>query len=198
MNENQSDKPTITVNGDNPICVNFSSRIDQITGPALIAALSQCSNEDYDEIHLLLSTPGGTVADGIAIYNFIRALPVSLITYNIGQVYSIGNVVYQAGEKRISATSSSFMFHGVGFDVKNARLELKQLRERTRSIENDQALITDIMVRHTRLGVDDLNSLFLDMAHIRADEALERGITDEILDIRLPEGMPICPLVFQG
>ena len=137
------------------------------------------------------------MVDGIAIYNFIRTLPIPLITYNIGQVNSIGNIVYQAGQKRVASKTSSFMFHGVGFDIKNARMELKQLSERMQGLQNDQALITEIMVRHTSLEADDVDLLFLDMAYIRAEEALNRGITDKITDIRLPHGMPIFPLVFQ-
>jgi len=169
-----------------------------VTTSALGGVLADVANKNHDEIHMLLSTPGGTVQDGIAIYNFIRALPVPLITYNIGQVNSIGNVVYQAGQRRIASKTSSFMFHGVGFDIKNARMELKQLRERMQSITNDQNLITDIMVRHTNLSAQNVNALFLEMENIRANEALERGITDEVTDIRLLKQMPILSLVFQG
>ena len=70
------------------------------------------------------------------------------------------------------------------------------MQEITKSIENDQSLITDIMVRHTNLSPDDLNTLFLNMAHIRANEALDRGLTDEVIDICLPKEMPIRSLVF--
>jgi len=190
-------RKTIDIKGKNPVCVSFVSQIDLATTSPLIATLSELVNKNHDEIHLFLSTSCGSVADGIAIYNFIRALPVPLITYNIGQVNSIGNVVYQAGENRIASKTCSFMFHGVGFDIKNARMELKDLRERTQSIENDQGLITNIMVERTSLPVDKVNSMFLEMENIGADEALECGLTDEVTDFRLPNGMPIVSLVFQ-
>jgi len=91
------------------------------------------------------------------------------------------------------------MFHGVGINAPpNTRLELKLLREITQSIKNDQSLITDIMIRHTRLSVSDLDKLFLNLDHIRADKALERGLVDEVADFCLPAGMPIFSLVFQG
>ena len=188
---------TVVVNGKKPICINFGSSVSPVTNSALSGVLADVVRKDHDEIHLFLSTPGGTVQDGIAIYNFIRALPVPLITYNIGQVNSIGNVIYQAGQKRVASKTSSFMFHGVGFDIENTRMELKELRERTQSIENDQALITDIMARHTPLSPEDVNALFLQMEFFGANEAFKRGITDEVTDIRLPKGMPILSLVFQ-
>ena len=190
--------PTIEIMGEKPICVSFTSPISPATAPVLTGALADVVNKGNDEIHLFLSTPGGTVQDGIAIYNFIRSLPVPLIVYNIGNVNSIGNVVFQAAGRRVASRTSSFMFHGVGFDIQNARLELKQLRERMQGIENDQSLITDVMVRHTNLDRTHVNNLFLEMAYLKANEALEHGITDEVSDINLPKGVPILQLVFKG
>jgi len=163
----------------------------------LQSTVADAANNAFDEIHLFLSTPGGTVHDGIAIYNIIRALPIPVRTYNMGNVNSIGNVLFQAGRHRICAEASSFMFHGVGFDVHKARMELKQLKEQTISIENDQSLIAGIMERHTSLSREDIDDLFLKMAYMSAQDAIERGIADEIRDIRLPPGLPIQQLVFQ-
>jgi len=188
----------IEILGERPVCVSFNAPVGPHTASPLMGAVAQFSNAGHDEIHLLLSTPGGTVADGITIYNFLRSLPARVVTYNMGSVNSLGNVIYQAGDKRISAPASSFMFHGVGFDIANARMELKQLKERVEGIKNDQSMISDIMVRHTMLGAEDVDKLFLDMAFLNAHEALQRGITDEVRDIHLPKGLPVQQLIFQG
>lgn len=191
-------KKTIQINGEKPCCISFNSQINSETSSALMAVMSNAVNEGHDEIHFMLNTPGGTVADGIATYNFIRSLPAQVIAYNMGTVDSIGNVLYQVGEKRICAKASSFMFHGVGFDVNNTRFELKQLNEKVQNIKNDQDKISKIMVKHTRLNMRDVNDLFLEMAFLKADEAVDRGIADEVRDIHLPSGLPIIHLVFQG
>jgi ATP-dependent protease ClpP protease subunit len=187
----------IEITGKKPICISFLSAISPQTTPAFVGALANAVNNGHDEIHLLLSTPGGTTQDGIAIYNTLRALPVPVRTYNVGNVNSIGNVIYQAGCRRICAENSSFMFHGVGFDIQNARLELKQLNEQVRSIQNDQSLIASIITRHTGLAEQEVDRLFLAMEYMNAKTALERGIADEIGDIRLPKGVPIHQLIFQ-
>lgn len=189
--------PEVEVQGQQPICISFSSPISPSSACVLQGALGKATNEGHDEIHLFLSTPGGNVREGIAIYNFIRSLPVPVVCYNVGSVDSIGNVVFQSAERRVAATASSFMFHGVGFDIQSARLELKELRERMQGITNDQSLISDIMVRHTNLSRGDVEQLFLDMAYLRAEEALECGITDEVRDILLPKGIPILQLILQ-
>ncbi len=162
-----------------------------------MGALVNAANQGHDEIHLLLSTPGGSVSDGITLYNLIQALPVPVHIYNIGTVDSIGNVIYLAGQRKIAATNSSFMFHGVGFDITQpTRLELKDLQERIGTARNSQSLMANIIIRHTKLNIDQVNEMFLEMAHITAQEALERGITDEVCDIRLPKGLPMQQLIF--
>jgi len=66
------------------------------------------------------------VRDGVTLYNFIRSLPVKTIMHNIGIIDSIANVVFLAANERYANPSSSFLFHGVGFDVNQpARLEEK-------------------------------------------------------------------------
>jgi len=183
--------------GQRPICISFSSPVNNQTTSAFMAMLAKAVNDGHDDLHLLLSSPGGGVADGITAYNFMRALPIKITTYNIGTVDSIGNVIFQGGRHRVANPTSRFMFHGVGFDVQQARFELKQLRERTQNIQNDQSMINEILVRHTNLSTEDVEKLFLEAAFINSRDAKERGLVDEVIDINLPPGMPILQLVFQ-
>lgn len=185
------------VKGSNPVCVSFTSQVDSITAPALLSALTQCFNNQHDEIHLLMSTPGGSVSDGIAIYNFICSLPIDVHTYNIGTCDSIGNVIFAAGTTRTAFPASRFMFHGVGFDIQMARFELKDVNERKSNIENDQSMIADILVKHTNLAAEDVQRLFLEAAFLRSMEAKERGIVEEVREVCIPKGMPVLQLVFQ-
>jgi ATP-dependent Clp protease, protease subunit len=180
-----------------PFYVSFNSEVNQITGPALIATVGQQVGAGFNELHLLLSTPGGHVAQGIAIYNMLRALPISVTTYNVGSVNSIGNVIFLAGSKRYASQTSSFMFHGVGFDVQSARFEEKMLKERLQGIQNDQKLIGEIIVRHTKISATAAEKLFLEAAFVGTVEAKKLGIIDDILDVQIPAGAPFLQLVFQ-
>jgi hypothetical protein len=51
----------------------------------------------------------------------------------MGNIDSIGNAIFLAGKTRKACTHSTFMFHGVGFDI-HQRLEEKNLREGLDSI----------------------------------------------------------------
>jgi ATP-dependent protease ClpP protease subunit len=89
------------------------------------------------------------------------------------------------------------MFHGVGFDIEKARFEEKVLRERLNSLQNDQKLIAEIIIRHTKITDAEVEKLFLEMAFVSADEAKGRGIIDDIVDVQVPKGAAFLQLVFQ-
>lgn len=64
------------------------------------------------------------------LYAFLRGVPFDLIVHNVGNVDSIGNAIFLAGQTRYACPQATFMFHGVGFDQHPGRLEEKILRER--------------------------------------------------------------------
>jgi ATP-dependent protease ClpP protease subunit len=125
----------------------------------------------------------------------VRAMPISVTTYNVGTVNSIGNVVFLAGDRRYSARASNFMFHGVSLEVKSARFEEKAVRERLQGIRNDQKLIGDIIVRHTRISESEVHKLFLEAAFVGAEQAKRLGIVDDVIDVKIPRGAPFVQLV---
>ena len=105
------------------VYVSFSAEIVPHTTESLIGLLSEQVNKGVKNIYLMLSTPGGSVMHGMNLYNVLRGMPLHLTTHNVGNVDSIGNAVFLAGEKRYACNHSTFMFHGVGFGI--ARLSVE-------------------------------------------------------------------------
>ncbi len=181
--------------------ISFLADINTVTASALMGTIGQHMNQNqgtFRELHLLLSTMGGQVPAGIALYNMLMGLPVKVITHNTGTVNSIGNVIFLAGAERYAAKISSFMFHGVGFDIQNQRFEEKMLVERLDSLKNDQNLIADIIIQRTKIRSEEVKDLFLRAGFLRANEAKARGIIDDIRQVKVPKGAPFLQLVFQG
>jgi Clp protease len=54
-----------------------------------------------DNFYVLLK-PGGSIQSGIALYNFLRAIPATVTTHNVGNVDSIGNAVFLAADERLA------------------------------------------------------------------------------------------------
>ena len=181
-----------------PIYISFSAEINQTTTEGLLSVCAQKVNEKVEEINLLFSTAGGAVINGINLYNVLRAMPFKLIVYNVGSVNSIGNVVFLAGDERYASPTSSFMFHGVGFDItQTTRLEEKLLRERLDAIASDQSLIASIIAERTNIDAQEVSSLFLEASTKDATFAKEKGIVDDIRDVQIPKGATVLQLAFK-
>jgi ATP-dependent Clp protease protease subunit len=178
--------------------ISFSAEISPQTTETLIAVLGEQANNKVDEVYLMLSTPGGFVANGLNLYNVLRALPFKLIIHNVGNVDSIGNAIFLAGVERYACPHSTFMFHGVGFDTKTGqRFEEKILRESLGSLLQDQRRIGDIIRQHTNLDARKIRNLFREARTKDADYAKSVGIVHDIRDVKIPPGSPIISLVFQ-
>lgn len=177
--------------------VSFSAEINPSTTENLIAAMTQLCNTGASEIHLMLSTPGGSVMHGMTLYNVLRALPVKLVTHNTGNVDSIGNVIFLAGLERRACQHSTFMFHGVGFDVTGGvRLVDQNLREYLDSIAADHKRIGSIMGHHTSLNEADVVDLFKEARTKDASWAQGVGMVHSVCEPQVPTGVPIHSLVF--
>ena len=179
------------------IYVSFSAEINPTTTESLIALLCQHASKGVGHVYLLLSTPGGVVMNGLNLYNTLRGLPFQLTTHNVGNVDSIGNALFLAGDTRYACPHSTFMFHGVGFDILNQRFEEKLLRERLDSILSDQARIGAIIKERTRLDQKVIEGLFREAQTKDATFARKHGIVDEVRDVQIPQGAPIYSLVFK-
>ena len=63
--------------------INFHAPINQLTTQNLMTAISQKMAAGTTDFYILLSTPGGDVASGITVYNFLRGLPHPVTMHNV-------------------------------------------------------------------------------------------------------------------
>jgi ATP-dependent Clp protease, protease subunit len=178
--------------------VNFIAEIVPKTVESLMGVTSDLVNRGHSSIYLMLSSPGGSVAEGIALHNYLRSLPVHLTTHNIGSVNSIANIVFLAGERRLACNHTTFMFHGVSPQTQAPQsFERKVLRENLASVESDEKRIGGIVAERTKLSQSTIDTFFLEAKTLGAEEALNGGIVHEIGQASIPKGCPVFSLVFQ-
>jgi ATP-dependent protease ClpP protease subunit len=179
------------------VYISFSAEIRQLPAETLIATLANCANAQVKQVYLLLSTFGGNVTNGFNLYNLMKGMPFELITHNVGSINSIGNVVFLAGSKRYATSHSTFMFHGVGFDIQNQRFEEKDLQEKLNGLQNDQQRIANLIAQHTSITESEITEFFRTGQTKDALFAKDKGIIHEIRDVTLSPNYPIVTLVFQ-
>jgi ATP-dependent protease ClpP protease subunit len=180
-----------------PAFISFCADINPQTTEILLGNVSALIGQGFREIHLLLSTPGGSVQHGITMYNLLRGMPIELITHNTGNVDSIGTVVFLAGKVRRACPQATFMQHGVacGFPGPTQLFE-KNLQETLASVQADQGRIADIYKERAGIEKADAEKLFLGETRMTAEDAKTRGLVHEIRDVSIPNGSPVLQLVF--
>jgi ATP-dependent protease ClpP protease subunit len=177
--------------------INFHAGINLATVQNLMAAVSQKMMMGTTEFYFLFSTPGGAVMSGLTLYNFLRGLPTPVTMHNVGNVDSIGNAIFMAADaqRRFACAHSTFMFHGVGYDVQNARVEEKNSREMLHGILADQKRIGDILVQRSGLTATQSRKLFREARTKDAPQALSAGIVSDVRDVQIPAGADVVSLV---
>ena len=80
--------------------VHFIGPINHNSACAVRNCCLQALQNGATEIELHLSTEGGNMTAGFALYFFLKSLPLPLTTHNIGSVESVGVVIFLAGQKR--------------------------------------------------------------------------------------------------
>lgn len=180
-----------------PAFVSFCAEIVPPTSEVLLSNVAALVNQGFREIHLLLSTPGGIVALGIAIYNVLRGLPINLTTHNVGNVDSIGAVIYLAGEHRYACPQATFMLHGVSFTSPGpSQFFEKNLKERLASIQADHERIKAIYNERAGINPETAEQFFLGESTISAADSVASGITHEVRPVQIPAGSPVLQLIF--
>ena len=125
-------------------------------------------------------------------------MPFDLTIHNVGNVDSIGNVIFLAGTTRYAAANATFMFHGVGIDVQAPiRLEEQSLNDYLAIILSDQTKMGDIIADRSRIKREEIAELFRTQQTQTADWALQRGIIEDIRDFNIPPGSPVLSFVIQ-
>jgi ATP-dependent protease ClpP protease subunit len=143
---------------------------------------------------LLMSSGGGNLEDGFSLYTLLRSLQVELVTVNMGQIASIANVPFLAGNHRIACPDAYFHFHDFDYgfvgahtmsrdNIADTRLQLEIARTNKKSIFKDRTKLTDA----------DFEALhFLEEPAVQdASFAKSKGIIHDISFPNLPAGTPI-------
>lgn len=118
----------------------------------------------------ILNTPGGEVDQGLGIYDLLKGRAKRC--YCVGQVASMGIFILQAFPERISLPHTQFLVH-FGSEENTSTREKKF---NTIVFRQMKAIL------HSRVNVRSINPWFATETYFTAEQALKKGIIDEIVD----------------
>ncbi|MCL2818115.1 MAG: ATP-dependent Clp endopeptidase proteolytic subunit ClpP [Actinomycetia bacterium] len=167
--------------------VFLSGEINEITANLTIAQLLHLESMDPDkDIALYINSPGGSVVDGLAIYDTMQFVKPDVATYCMGQCASMAAVLLAAGTKgkRFALPHSRVLIHqpmggtqGQASDIEIQAKEMLRIREELNRILADHTGKTIKQV-HNDTDRDNIMS---------AEDAKAYGLVDDVLTQRIAE-----------
>lgn len=133
------------------------------------------------KIELQINSPGGSVFDGVAIYNALRAHSAHVTTRVDGVAASIASVIAQAGDHRTMMSGARLMIHEAsGIAIGNA----KDMRDFADLLESTNETIAEIYAsRSGKEAAEFADILASGTDHwMSAQQSVEMGLADEVLD----------------
>lgn len=145
-----------------------------------------------ESITILLSSPGGQVSAGITAYNFLMGIPAEVVTFNTGQVDSIGVVLYCAGLKRYCSPNSRFLIHGIGFDaIQGQRFDERYLAERIEGLKNERITISEIISSNSKMSLEQVEGDMFKGVILTPQQAIKYGLVHEIKKALFEKGADV-------
>lgn len=139
---------------------------------------------DADEIHVYINSTGGSVAEGLAIYNVLKSHAAKVYTYASGFACSAASVVFMAGEERIMYASSLLMIHNAWtYGEGNASYFRKQAEDLDTIT---QASVKAYMER-VSISEDEVKEMMEKETWLSAEKAKEYGFATKIYEEKTEE-----------
>lgn len=110
--------------------------IDEDSANGIIAQMLYLDSLSNEEITCYINGPGGSVYDGLAIYDTSKIVKSPIKTVNVGKAFSMSAVLMLMGQERQGLKHSRIMIHqpmgeavGQASDIKITHEEIQKLKK---------------------------------------------------------------------
>lgn len=160
---------------------NFWGGVGAKSAAECVYQLGIWANQSNDPISVIFNSPGGSVIDGLALYDYIKELQaggVPVNTHSIGMAASMGGVLLQAGGVRTMGANAYLLIHEVSSGAGGKMTELEDEIEFLRRLQDRLVLI---LAERSTMTARQIKSRWKRKDWwLGAAEAMELGFIDEI------------------
>ena len=162
----------------------LGEEVNPTTASLVVAQLLHLEGLDPDkDIQLYINSPGGSITDGMAIYDTMQYIKCDVSTICVGMAASMGAFLLSAGAKgkRIALPNAEIMIHqpsaGTQGQITDMALHLKRL-------EIIKKRMNTLLAANCGKSVEQVTADCERDNFMTAEEALEYGLVDKIITNR--------------
>ena len=141
------------------------------------------SVDSKSEITIRINSLGGSVQDGLALYDAIMLAKSPVRTVCIGTCASMGALIFLAGDKREMMEHGRIMIHDPAFggEASISGLKPHEVKARLEDLNKCKESLVKIIAERTGKEVEEIREITKTDTFYDADEAVDFGIATEIL-----------------
>ena len=161
--------------------IMLSEEVNATTASLIVAQLLYLEGQDPEkDISFYINSPGGSVTDGMAIYDTMQYIKCDVSTICIGMAASMGAFLLSAGTKgkRMALPNAEIMIHqpsaGTQGQITDMAIHLKRL-------ETIKKRMNHILADNTGRSVEEVTADCERDNFMTAEEAVEYGLIDKVI-----------------
>ena len=162
----------------------LGEEVNATTASLVVAQLLYLEAQDPDkDIQLYINSPGGSVTDGMAIYDTMQYVKCDVSTICIGMAASMGAFLLSSGAKgkRFALPNAEIMIHqpsaGTQGQITDMAIHLKRL-------EVIKKRLNGILAGNTGKSIEVVTADCERDNFMTAEEAVEYGLIDKVITTR--------------
>jgi ATP-dependent protease ClpP protease subunit len=150
------------------------------------------AHPNVSEIRVYINSLGGSVMEGVAIYNQLRRHPAHKTVYVDGFACSVASVIAMAGDKIVMPRNTVMMIHNAWAAVSGNAQELRKMADDL-DVLNAASRQAYLLKAGDKLTEEKLTEMLDAETYLTAEQCISYGLADEYaeqdVDINAAAGM---------
>ena len=154
---------------------------DELANVVIAQLLFLESQDSKKDITMYINSPGGSVSDGLAIYDTMQYLKCDVSTICVGMAASMAAVLLAGGKKgkRFSLPNSQILIHQVMGGAEGQATDIKIRAEQILKLKDN---LNKILAKHTGQEIKKVEKDADRDYYMTAKEAVNYGIIDKVFN----------------
>ena len=143
-----------------------------------VAQLLYLDSLNHNEIKIYINSCGGSVYDGLAIYDTMQAIQSPVTTICTGLAASMGAFLLAGGDKRYSLANGQIMIHQVSSGTIG---QCTDIQIAAKNVQDLKELLTKLLSENSLLSYDEMYTVCERDCWLTPSECYELGLIDGII-----------------
>jgi len=153
--------------------------IDTPMANQIISKLVALDSLNTRPITMYINSPGGCVADGLAIADTMKGIQSQVITMVMGEACSMASVISTCGDKRYVLPHAIWMMHDMSVYAGDY---YAKTRAREKSWQHYYNTLINILKKYTKLSQAEFDLAERGELWLNAEECVKKGVADKIIN----------------